>query len=48
MPELPPEDEDPLGRSALRFTGEDAGSGRRLELVALPDGGAFNLLGMSG
>jgi hypothetical protein len=30
------------------FTGEDAGSGRRLELVALPDGGAFDLLGMSG
>jgi hypothetical protein len=32
----------------VRFTGEDAGSGRRIELVALPDGGAFDLLGMSG
>jgi hypothetical protein len=39
---------DPLGRQALRFTGEDAGSGRRFELVARPDGGAFDLLGMSG
>jgi hypothetical protein len=48
MPELPLGDEDPLGRHALRFTGEDAGSGRWLELVALPDGGAFDLLGMSG
>ena len=37
-----------LGRRALRFKGEHAGSGRRLELVALPDGGAFDLLGMSG
>ena len=48
VPELPPGDEDPLGRNALRFTGADAGSRRRLELVALPDGGAFDLLGMSG
>jgi hypothetical protein len=39
---------EPLGRHALRFTGEDARSRRRLELVALPDGGAFDLLGMSG
>jgi hypothetical protein len=30
---------------ALRFTGEHAGSGRRFELVALPDSGAFDLLG---
>ena len=48
VPELPLGDEDPLGRHALRFTGEHAGSGRRFELVALPDGGAFDLLGMSG
>jgi hypothetical protein len=47
VPELPLGDADPLGRHALRFTGEHAGSGRRLELVALPDGGAFDLLGMS-
>ena len=48
VPELPLGDADPLGRHALRFTGEHAGSGRRFELVALPDGGAFDLLGMSG
>ena len=48
MPELPLGGEDPLGRHALRFTGEYADSGRRFELVALPDGGAFDLLGMSG
>ncbi len=48
VPELPLGDADPVGRHALRFTGEHAGSGRRFELVALPDGGAFDLLGMSG
>jgi len=48
VPELPLGDADPLGQHALRFTGEHAGSGRRFELVALPDGGAFDLLGMSG
>jgi hypothetical protein len=48
VPELPLGDEDRLGRYALRFTGEDAGSGRRLELLALPDGGAFDLLGIGG
>ena len=48
VPELPLGGEDPLGRHALRFTGEHAGSGRRFELVALPDGGAFDLVGMSG
>jgi len=47
VPELPLGCEDPLGRHAPRFTGEYAGSGRRFELVALPDGGAFDLLGMS-
>ena len=48
MPELPLGDADPLGGHALRFTGEHADSGQRFELVALPDGGAFELLGMSG
>ena len=48
VPELPLGGEDPLGRHALRFTGEHAGSGRQFELVALPDGGAFDLLGMGG
>ena len=48
VPELPLGDEDPLGRHALRFTGEHAGSGWPFELVALADGGAFDLLGMSG
>jgi hypothetical protein len=48
VPKLPLGGEDPLGRHALRFTGEYAGSGRRFELVTLPDGGAFDLLGMSG
>jgi hypothetical protein len=48
VPELPLGDQDPLGRHALRFTSESADSGRRLELVALPDGGAFDLLGMRG
>jgi hypothetical protein len=47
VPELPLGGEDPLGRHAPRVTGEYAGSGRRLELVALPDGGAFDLLGVS-
>ena len=36
--------EDPLGRPALRFTGECPQSGRRVELVTLPDGCAFDLL----
>ncbi len=47
VPELPLGGGDPLGRHALRFTGEHAESGRRFELVALPDGCAFDLLGMS-
>jgi hypothetical protein len=46
VPELPLGGEDPLGVSALRFTGECPESGRRVELVALPDGCAFDLLGM--
>jgi hypothetical protein len=48
VPELPLGGEDPLGRQALRFTGECPHSGRRVELVTLPDGGAFDLLGMGG
>jgi len=47
VPELPLADGDPTGRHALRFTGEDADSGRRVELVALPNRGAFDPLGMS-
>ena len=47
VPELPLGGEDPLGRHALRFTGSCPQSGRRVELVTLPDGCAFDLLGMS-
>jgi hypothetical protein len=47
VPELPFGGEDPLGRHALRFTGSCPQSGRRVELVTLPDGCAFDLLGMS-
>jgi hypothetical protein len=47
VPELPLGGEDPLGRYALRFTGSCPQSGRRVELVTLPDGCAFDLLGMS-
>ena len=48
VPELPLGGEDPLGRHALCFTGTDRESGRRFELVTLPDGCAFDLLGISG
>ena len=48
VPEMLLGGEDPLGRHALRFSGEHAGSGRRFDLVALPDSGAFDLLGMHG
>ena len=48
VPELPLGDEDPIGRHALCFTGRHPDSGRWFELVALPDGGAFDLLGISG
>ena len=47
VPELPLGGEDPLGRHALCFTGRHPDSGRRFELVTLPDGCAFDLLGMS-
>ena len=46
VPELPL-GEDPLGRHALCFTGRHPDSGRRFELVALPDGCAFDLLGLT-
>ena len=48
VPELPLGGEDPIGRHALCFTGRHPDSGRRFELVTLPDGCAFDLLGMSG
>ena len=48
VPELPVGGTSPLGRHALRFTGECPESGRRFELVTLPDGGAFDLLGIGG
>jgi hypothetical protein len=47
VPRLPLGGEDPLGRHALRFAGECPQSGRPVELVTLPDGCAFDLLGMS-
>lgn len=40
--------EKALGRHALSFTGRYPDTGRRSELVALRDGGAFDRLGMSG
>ena len=46
VPELPLGGEDPLGRHALCFTGRHPDSGRRFELVTLPDGCAFDLLGI--
>jgi len=48
VPELPLGGEDTLGRHALCFTGRHPDSGRRFELVTLPDGCAFDLLGMGG
>jgi hypothetical protein len=48
VPELPLGGSDPVGRQALCFTGRHPDSGRRFELVTLPDGCAFDLLGMSG
>jgi hypothetical protein len=48
VPELPLGGEDPLGRHGLCFTGRHPESGRRFELVTLPDGCAFDLLGISG
>ena len=48
VPELPLGGEDPIGRHALCFTGRHPDSGRRFELVTLPNGCAFDLLGISG
>jgi hypothetical protein len=48
VPELPLGGEDPLGRHGLCFTGRHPDNGRRFELVTLPDGCAFDLLGISG
>jgi len=48
VPELPLAGEDPLGRHALCFTGRHPETGRRFELVTLPDGCAFDLLGIGG
>jgi hypothetical protein len=48
VPELPLGGEDTLGRHALCFTCRHPDSGRRFELVTLPDGCAFDLLGISG
>jgi hypothetical protein len=47
VPDLPLGGEDPLGRHALRFSGSCPERGRRVDLVTLPDGCAFDLLGMS-
>jgi hypothetical protein len=44
VPELPVGGEDPLGTYALCLTGT-RGDGRRAELVALPNGWAFDLPG---
>ncbi len=46
VPELPLGGEDPIGRQGLCFTGRHPDSGRPFELVTLPDGCAFDLLGM--
>jgi hypothetical protein len=44
---LPLGGEDPHGRYDLRFAGECAESGRPFELVALPGGAAFDLVGVA-
>ena len=46
VPELPLGGKNPIGRHGLCFTGRHPDSRRRFELVTLPDGGAFDLLGM--
>jgi hypothetical protein len=48
VPELPLGGEESVGRHGLCFTGRYPDSGRRFELVTLPDGCAFDLLGMTG
>jgi len=44
VPELPVGGQEPLGRYGLSFTGRHA-NGCVFELVALPNGWAFDLLG---
>ena len=48
VPELPLGGADAMGRHGLCFTGQHPDSGRRFELVTLPDGCAFDLLGIAG
>jgi len=48
VPELPLGGDDPRGRHALRFIASHPVSGRRFDLLTLPDGCAFDLLGMNG
>jgi hypothetical protein len=48
VPELPLGGEESVGAHGLCFTGHYPDSGRRFELVTLPDGCAFDLLGLSG
>jgi hypothetical protein len=48
LAEMPLGGEDPGGREALRFSGSYPDSGRRYELMAMPDGSAVDLLGMDG
>ena len=48
VPELPLGGGDQRGRHGLCFTGRHPESGRRFELVTLPDGCAFDRLGLSG
>jgi len=45
VPELPAGGEDPLGRYGLCFTCRDAAGHPTMELVALSNGWAFDLLG---
>lgn len=47
VPELPLGGEDPLGRHALALHRQLPAERRRVDLVTLPDGSAFDLLGMS-
>ena len=48
VPELPLGGADSVGRHGLCFTGRYPDTGRRFELVTLPDGCAFDLLGIRG
>ena len=48
VPELPLGGVESVGAHGLCFTGHYPDGGRRFELVTLPDGCAFDLLGMGG